>query len=203
MRRRGLNSRPCFCPDGRKGCFRINVRSTIWAARGSRKSAASPMSASRGPSAGRKYISRPTGAFMGFGRRRFLRVSWTNCRKLTSKAATGSAYGGYAQSRFSNMDTYGSSYATPGWQRAKQRGGEPTQCSPGSCQESRARRGPVQIEGELIASSRAGSAFAKGARVFHAKFGTGTVATVDGNKLTVDFDKAGRKMVLESFVQAG
>ena len=46
------------------------------------------------------------------------------------------------------------------------------------------------------------SAFAKGARVFHLKFGPGTVALVDGNKLTVDFDKAGRKMVLESFVQA-
>jgi DNA helicase-2/ATP-dependent DNA helicase PcrA len=27
------------------------------------------------------------------------------------------------------------------------------------------------------------------------------VAAVDGNKLTVDFDKAGRKMVLDSFVQ--
>ena len=27
------------------------------------------------------------------------------------------------------------------------------------------------------------------------------VAVVDGNKLTVDFDKAGRKMVLDSFVQ--
>jgi len=26
---------------------------------------------------------------------------------------------------------------------------------------------------------------------------------VDGNKLTVDFDKAGRKTVLESFVKAG
>ncbi len=115
------------------------------------------------------------------------------------EAATGSAYGGYAQSRFSNMDTYGSSYATPGWQRAKQRGGESMRGSPGSSQESRARRGPWQIEGELIARS----AFAKGARVFHAKFGTGTVATVDGNKLTVDFDKAGRKMVMESFVKAG
>ena len=30
----------------------------------------------------------------------------------------------------------------------------------------------------------------------------GTVAAVDGNKLTVDFDRAGRKMVLESFIQA-
>ena len=118
------------------------------------------------------------------------------------EAATGSAYGGYAQSRFSNMDTYGSSYATPGWQRAKQRGGESMRGSPGSSQESRARRGPWQIEGELIARSSAGSAFAKGARVFHAKFGAGTVAGVDGNKLTVDFDKAGRKMVLESFVHS-
>ncbi len=119
------------------------------------------------------------------------------------EAATGSAYGGYAQSRFSNMDTYGSSYTTPGWQRAQRRGGEPTAGGPASSQERRARRGPGQIEGELIASSSAGSAFANGSRVFHAKFGTGTVATVDGNKLTIDFDKAGRKMVLESFVQAG
>ena len=29
----------------------------------------------------------------------------------------------------------------------------------------------------------------------------GTVAAVDGNKLTVDFDRAGRKMELESFVE--
>ncbi|MGH6839426.1 MAG: UvrD-helicase domain-containing protein [Methylocella sp.] len=119
------------------------------------------------------------------------------------EAATGSAYGGYAQSRFSNMDTYGSSYATPGWQRAQQRGGVSTRGSPWSSEESRARRRPGQIEGEAIARSSAGSTFATGARVFHAKFGAGTVAAVDGNKLTVDFDKAGRKMVLESFVMAG
>ena len=31
-------------------------------------------------------------------------------------------------------------------------------------------------------------------------FGNGDVATVEGNKLTVDFDKAGRKRVLDSFV---
>jgi DNA helicase-2/ATP-dependent DNA helicase PcrA len=29
----------------------------------------------------------------------------------------------------------------------------------------------------------------------------GTVASIDGNTLTVDFGKAGRKMVLDSFVQ--
>jgi DNA helicase-2/ATP-dependent DNA helicase PcrA len=37
--------------------------------------------------------------------------------------------------------------------------------------------------------------------VFHIKFGNGTIATIDGNKLTIDFDKAGQKRVLDSFVQ--
>ena len=57
------------------------------------------------------------------------------------------------------------------------------------------------IEGELTAKSSGESAYGEGARVFHVKFGPGSVASVDGNKLTVDFDKAGRKMVLDSFVQ--
>jgi DNA helicase II / ATP-dependent DNA helicase PcrA len=29
----------------------------------------------------------------------------------------------------------------------------------------------------------------------------GTVVSVEGNKLTIDFEKAGRKKVLDSFVQ--
>jgi DNA helicase II / ATP-dependent DNA helicase PcrA len=123
------------------------------------------------------------------------------------EAPSGNAYGGYAQSRFANMDTYGSSYATPGWQRAQRNtqdsGREKTTRSQGNWGKSSSRQGPLQIEGELVAKSSAGSSFAKGARVFHLKFGSGTVAAVDGNKLTVDFDKAGRKMVLESFVQGG
>ncbi|MCI0600875.1 MAG: UvrD-helicase domain-containing protein [Beijerinckiaceae bacterium] len=118
------------------------------------------------------------------------------------ESATGTAYGGYAQSRFANMDSYGSSYSTPGWQRAKQRREGQGQGGSLLNQEGRARRSPAQIEGELAARSSPGSAFAQGRRVFHTKFGAGTVATVDGNKLTVDFDKAGRKMVLESFVEA-
>ena len=63
------------------------------------------------------------------------------------------------------------------------------------------QRGPLLIEGELTAKSSGESAYGEGARVFHVKFGPGSVASVDGNKLTVDFDKAGRKMVLDSFVQ--
>ncbi|WP_371136373.1 DUF3553 domain-containing protein, partial [Phenylobacterium sp.] len=33
------------------------------------------------------------------------------------------------------------------------------------------------------------------------KFGYGKVKSVDGNKLTVSFDKAGDKKVIDSFVQ--
>ncbi|MGD0633153.1 MAG: UvrD-helicase domain-containing protein [Beijerinckiaceae bacterium] len=125
-----------------------------------------------------------------------------DCHVEVTEAANGSAYGGYAQSRFANMDSYGSSYSTPGWQRAQQR----TQQAPGATRQfsqPAARRGPLQIEGELVAKSSTASAFAKGVRVFHLKFGNGTVAAVDGNKLTVDFDRAGRKMVLDSFLKAG
>jgi DNA helicase-2/ATP-dependent DNA helicase PcrA len=120
------------------------------------------------------------------------------------EAATGSTYGSYAQSRFANMDSYGSSYTTPGWQRAKSRREESRQStSAENFTTRRARRGPSEIEGELLASATAESEFAIGARVFHIKFGPGAVSAVEGNKLTVDFDKAGRKMVLASFVQAG
>ena len=41
-----------------------------------------------------------------------------------------------------------------------------------------------------------------GARVFHDKFGAGTVLAVDGNKLEIAFDKAGTKKVLDSYITA-
>ena len=37
--------------------------------------------------------------------------------------------------------------------------------------------------------------------MFHLKFGNGNVALVDGNKLTIQFDKAGEKKVVDSFVE--
>ena len=119
-----------------------------------------------------------------------------------TEAANGNAYGGYAQSRFANMDSFTSTYSTPGWQRAQRRTESQPNANAGGFGQKSARRGPLQIEGDLVAKSSVGSAFAKGIRVFHQKFGYGVVATADGNKLTVDFDKAGRKMVLDSFLSA-
>ncbi len=65
-----------------------------------------------------------------------------------------------------------------------------------------ARREPLTIEGELVAKSTGvSSAFTRGDRVFHIKFGNGNVVAVDGNKLTIQFDKAGEKRVVDSFVE--
>ena len=113
-------------------------------------------------------------------------------------------------SRFDRNPTpFGSSYGTPGWQRAQaSTAGRDNAAGRGFGQggfgQGGRSGGPRQIEGELIAKSAGQvSAFSDGMRVFHTKFGPGTVAGVDGNKLTVDFDKAGRKMVLDSFIQPG
>ena len=60
-----------------------------------------------------------------------------------------------------------------------------------------ARAFPVQT------SDPSATHFARGERVFHQKFGYGRVAGVEGNKLTVDFDKAGSKRVIDTFVTRG
>ncbi|MEM7696689.1 MAG: UvrD-helicase domain-containing protein [Pseudomonadota bacterium] len=101
--------------------------------------------------------------------------------------------GGYGGSRFDQVETFSSSYHTPGWGRAQRREDVPR----------RQRVLPTVLEGELVAKSVSDGApaYGVGTRVFHQKFGNGDVAAVEGNKLTVDFDKAGRKRVLDSFVQ--
>ncbi len=63
-------------------------------------------------------------------------------------------------------------------------------------------RKPKTIEAwEQPARPPAQSSFAIGARVFHQKFGPGTVIAVDDDKLDIDFDKAGAKKVLDRFVE--
>jgi DNA helicase II / ATP-dependent DNA helicase PcrA len=72
---------------------------------------------------------------------------------------------------------------------------------PASGAGAKTRRLPLTIEGELIAKSTGTvSAFTLGDRVFHQKFGNGNVTAIDGNKLTIQFDKAGEKRVVDSFV---
>lgn len=140
----------------------------------------------------------------------------SNVEITESKGGSGwGGAGGYGSSRFDQMDSFGSSYSTPGWQRAQAAKGRSGQNRGGfgfdeglsrydADEKSSPRSGariPMTIEGELIAKSTGTqSAFSRGDRVFHQKFGYGKVTLVDGNKLTVDFDKAGEKRVVDSFV---
>jgi DNA helicase-2/ATP-dependent DNA helicase PcrA len=157
--------------------------------------------------------------------------------EVTEAAGGAGGFGmsGYGPSRFDEVNSFGSSYTTPGWQRAQQRKGsggfsedgkpryvpdgvfdeaaedDASSPPPGGGRSARSARRegvksrgktPLTIEGELVAKSTgAASSFAVGARVFHQKFGNGNVTAVDGNKLTIKFDKAGEKRVVDSFVE--
>jgi DNA helicase-2/ATP-dependent DNA helicase PcrA len=46
------------------------------------------------------------------------------------------------------------------------------------------------------------SAFSVGDRVFHQKFGYGEVLTVEGDKLDIEFDKAGSKKVVAQYIKS-
>ena len=78
-------------------------------------------------------------------------------------------------------------YNSPGWKRLADRAGSRPLGQP---RESRA---PV-IDLSAV------SAFTEGERVFHQKFGYGTVVGIEGDKLAIAFDKAGEKKVVASFV---
>jgi DNA helicase-2/ATP-dependent DNA helicase PcrA len=60
----------------------------------------------------------------------------------------------------------------------------------------------IQGRAKVIGAGAAPGGLAVGARVFHQKFGYGRVNAVDGNKLEIEFEKAGVKKVMDSFVEA-
>jgi DNA helicase-2/ATP-dependent DNA helicase PcrA len=72
---------------------------------------------------------------------------------------------------------------------------------------ARPRQEVIEGDGRLLATSdpsaAGASAYKRGDRVFHQKFGMGTVGMVEGNKLTVAFDHSGEKKVIDTFVQRG
>jgi DNA helicase-2/ATP-dependent DNA helicase PcrA len=119
--------------------------------------------------------------------------------------------GGYGQSRFDKQEPFQNAYSTPGWRRAQANRTDATRDNWGSRSGHAVERigygesGPRgrTIEGELIAKSATSepSKFAIGDRVFHLKFGNGNIASIEGNKLTIDFDRAGQKRVLDGFVE--
>jgi DNA helicase-2/ATP-dependent DNA helicase PcrA len=119
--------------------------------------------------------------------------------------------GGYGQSRFDKAEPFANSYSTPGWKRAQANKTEATRDNWGTRSGHAVERigygesGPRSrtIDGELVAKSttETPSKFTVGDRVFHIKFGNGNVVGIEGNKLTIEFDRAGQKRVLDGFVE--
>jgi DNA helicase-2/ATP-dependent DNA helicase PcrA len=63
---------------------------------------------------------------------------------------------------------------------------------------------PGYIEGHaesVVTSDPDSSRFERGTRIFHQKFGYGRIKAIEGNKLEIDFEKAGTKKVIDSFVE--
>jgi DNA helicase-2/ATP-dependent DNA helicase PcrA len=90
-----------------------------------------------------------------------------------------------------SVAAFDAGYSSPGWRRS---------------QDARAagrnpRTAPT-IDGDarLVASETGGSGLRPGQRVFHEKFGYGTIRAADGSKLTVAFS-TGEKKVVDSFVR--
>ncbi|NKM27459.1 ATP-dependent helicase [Rhizobium laguerreae] len=118
--------------------------------------------------------------------------------------------GGYGQSRFDKAEPFANSYSTPGWKRAQANKTDATRDNWGTRSGHAVERigygesGPKgrTIEGELVAKSTSSepSRFTLGDRVFHLKFGNGNITGIEGNKLTIEFDRAGQKRVLDGFV---
>ena len=92
-------------------------------------------------------------------------------------------YGGLQE----NHSPFADSYESPGWRRmqARRQGGRVIDVPSYRVQET----------------PKARHDFVKGARVFHDRFGYGRVKDFDGDKLEIDFEKAGCKKIIRTFVQ--
>ena len=104
-------------------------------------------------------------------------------------------YGGNAGFRDNaGAQEFASTYDSPGWRRA--------QANRASQGYTRPRSPLIEAQAYAVQTSDpSATQFAKGERIFHQKFGYGRITHVEGNKLTVDFDKAGEKKVIDQFVQ--
>ena len=101
----------------------------------------------------------------------------------------------------------------PGWQRAlspsplEGEGGARSTQSSGRVRGGTASWGaksPIEARASAVSlGNKARDDLTLGQRVFHGKFGYGTIAAIDGNKLEIEFEHAGRKRVLDSFVILG
>jgi DNA helicase-2/ATP-dependent DNA helicase PcrA len=92
-----------------------------------------------------------------------------------------------------------------GGRGAREDGGEFARADFSRTRDWGGRRGGPVIEGSAVPvrpqEVRRVGGFNPGDRVFHQKFGYGTVRAVEDNKLTIAFEHSGEKKVMDSFVE--
>ena len=111
---------------------------------------------------------------------------------LTPPGLYGGSYGAAAASAppgsvLEERAAAASTYNSPGWRRMNERRG-----MKGTGQPREARN--------LVIDAEAVSRFQTSTRVFHQKFGYGRITAIEGDKLTIAFEKAGEKRVVASYV---
>jgi DNA helicase-2/ATP-dependent DNA helicase PcrA len=109
---------------------------------------------------------------------------------LTPPGLYGGGYGAAApRSTLHEQAAEANVYNSPGWRRLQARSQERPLSQP-----REARNTVIDLD--------AVSSFVIGERVFHQKFGYGSIQGIEGDKLDIDFEKAGRKKVVARFVTA-
>ncbi|RKF17288.1 DNA helicase II [Roseovarius spongiae] len=111
---------------------------------------------------------------------------------LTPPGLYGGGYGAAAGGVQNSVDARAARadvYNSPGWKRMQARAGQ------------RPLSQPAETRNTVI-DMKAVSSHTMGERVFHQKFGYGAVVGIEGDKLEVDFEKAGTKKVVARFISA-
>ncbi|MEM1066621.1 MAG: UvrD-helicase domain-containing protein, partial [Pseudomonadota bacterium] len=112
---------------------------------------------------------------------------------LTPPGLYGGGYGaaapgvGPASSGLEDAAARADVYNSPGWKRLQERSHQRGMSQP-------------RESANMVIDATAVSAHTQGDRVFHAKFGYGTIMGIEGDKLDIEFDKAGAKKVVAKFV---
>ena len=111
-----------------------------------------------------------------------------NVEVLTPPGLYGGGYGAVGMNSSLHDEAMAAdAYDSPGWKRLQ------------SNSKRSILRKPKD-NGNFTIDSTASSVFVIGDRVFHQKFGYGEIQNIEGDKLQIDFEKAGNKKVVSKFI---
>ena len=113
-----------------------------------------------------------------------------NVEVLTPPGLYGGGYGAVGMNSSLHDEAMAADgYDSPGWKRLQSN-------------SKRSMLGKSKDNGNFTIDSTVNSVFVIGDRVFHQKFGYGEIQNIEGDKLQIDFEKAGNKKVVSKFISS-